>query len=129
MVTLKQQTYRYTIPGERDIAWDVELARFLVRNPANVVTTVTLDLASQQDIAAKNEIEEAHLPKVDPSEPGIGAALYDEGHIAYVLIDGQHRNVRAMRDGVPFRVHLLTDAASRRCLIEGDDHPRMPWNL
>lgn len=123
------QTFRYEIPGEPDIVWNIDRARELVRDQANVAATVPIREPDAREIAESNSWEEAHLANVDPNEPGIGAPILYKGMISYVLIDGQHRNVRALREGRTFTARLLTDEASRACVILGDDHPRMPWNL
>jgi hypothetical protein len=34
-----------------------------------------------------------------------------------VLIDGNHRAARCLRDGLPFRAHLLTEAESEAVLL------------
>ena len=128
-MNLNTQTFVYEIPGEPDLVWNIDLARELARDPANLVTTVPILEKDARDIAAGNSWEAEHLPNVDPGEPGIGAPLFDKGQVCYILIDGQHRNARALADGRNFEARLLTDQASRACLILGDANPRMPWNL
>lgn len=125
-----QQTFRYTIPNEQpDIVWDTGLAAKLAAIPSNIVAAVPIPLDQMAEIAAKNEWKEEHVARVDPAQPGLGAAIYEDGRIVYILIDGQHRNVRAMREGLPFYVRLLTDEASRACVVSGAEHWRLPWNL
>src|SRR5581483_6644223 len=52
-----------------------------------------------------------HLDHVDPSVPGIMTVVPEEiagPQYLPVLIDGSHRAGRCLRDGIPFRVWMLT---------------------
>lgn len=60
-------------------------------------------------------INEAHLPNVNPDEPGIAAYGID----CHILIDGHHRVVRSHLDGrTTFAVFPLTLQESDSCLDE-----------
>lgn len=63
-----------------------------------------------------------HVDHVDPAFPGIIAHVSfpdPSGEVlrGHVLIDGNHRAARCLRDGLPFRAHLLTEAESEAVLL------------
>jgi hypothetical protein len=122
------ETFRYKFPtGEPDIVWDIGAARQAVTAGAILSPEpVKIEPAMMREISEANEWDPARLDHADPDEPGIAAPILDEGQIIYILIDGQHRNARALRDGKPFSAYLLTDQASRACVLEPRSHPRLP---
>jgi hypothetical protein len=121
------ETYTFTCPGqEPPTRWNVSYAKQLV-GCGCIVATVDIDRQTMMDISTRNEWNPAKLPYVDPSDPGIAAPFVHEGALIYILIDGTHRCVKALQQGVPFRAHLLTDDAARACHIEGPKE-RMPWS-
>lgn len=122
---VKLETFCYNVPGYPPIRWNVNAAKWAVAN-GGTIALVDITPEMMRDVAAKNSWDEAHLANVDPSVPGIGAPFVWGGGIIYVLIDGIHRNARALREGKGFKAHLLTDEAARRCLIEGP-LALMPW--
>lgn len=136
---LTVQVFRYQIPGEPgDVVWNVTAALAAVAR-GEIVATVTMDPAALRDLCRRNTWDPHHIDEVDPSIPGIGAPLvFDpathvcpEGSapgkgIYYVTIDGLHRAARCLRDELPFKVQLLTDAAAKACLISGPAH-LLPW--
>jgi hypothetical protein len=123
-----QQTFRYKFPtGEPDIVWDIGAARQAVTRGLTVLPEpVRIEPAMMRDISESNEWDPERLDGVDPDEPGIAAPIIDEGRVIYILIDGQHRNARALRDGKAFSAYILTDQASRACVLEPRSHPRLP---
>jgi hypothetical protein len=122
-----QQVFRYTLDtGEPDIVWDINKAKAMVA--AGLVEwpqPQPITLAMMQEIADANEWEPEHVDEVDPSRPGIAAPILHQGQVIYILIDGHHRNARALREGRSFSAYLLTNEASRACVVE-PDHPRLP---
>lgn len=63
-----------------------------------------------------------HLDHVDPRFPGIIAHVSfpdPSGELlrGHVLIDGNHRAARCLRDRLPFFAHLLTEAESEAILL------------
>jgi hypothetical protein len=124
--TVRVETFTYEVPGYQPVRWDILQAKAHVQ-AGHVLTRLTLSRETQQDIADRNTWDPAKLDQSDPTVPGIAAPLvYDGRTVMYVLIDGLHRNARALRDHRPFQAYLLTDAAARDCVLEGD--PRLlPW--
>ena len=112
------ETFTYEIPGYGTLHWNVTHAQRAVA-AGQVEAHVTVDREQLAAIAAKNEWTQARVDQADPTIPGIGAPVIWQGQIIYILIDGTHRAVRAHQTGVPFEADLLTEAASRACLIAG----------
>ena len=121
------ESFRFTFdePQDGDAIWDITLAQACVI-AGHTVACVEIPRSEMQSIAERNEWDPARLDAVDPAVPGIAVPLVCDGRVMYVLVDGMHRNARALRDGRPFKAHLLTDDASLACLISGPAH-RMPW--
>lgn len=65
-----------------------------------------------------------HIDHVNTKYPGILGHLWGPGeggtweHV-HVLIDGNHRAARCLRDGLPFRVYLLSEDESEQILKRG----------
>ena len=121
------QTFEYSFPNGDQIVWSVDKAMDLVRD-GQVLTLMELPRDQMLLIAQRNEWSLSKLEDADPSEPGIAAPIIvtrDEQpqlgpelkHIIYVLIDGTHRCVRALCNGVPFKAHILTDQASSQSIL------------
>lgn len=104
----------YGVDGGQVMYWDVTTAQEHVRL-GHIAATVVLGRAELEEVNKNNETNEAHLERVDPSIPGIGAPVERNGEVGYILIDGNHRAVRAFRDGGTFTVNLLTDEAAIDC--------------
>lgn len=71
-------------------------------------------------------IHPQHLDHVDPKYPGIIAHYWypmPDGTVAqgHVLIDGNHRAARCLRDGLPYFVHILSEAESREVTLRAPD--------
>jgi hypothetical protein len=71
-----------------------------------------------------SRIHEQHLDHVNPIYPGILAHLWGKSPIGtiehgHVLIDGNHRAARCLRDQLPFRAYLLTEDESQTILLRG----------
>lgn len=76
-------------------------------------------------------IHDAHIDHVDPSFPGIIAHVFyrtEEGESvqAHVLIDGNHRAARCLREGRPYHAYLLTEEESRAILLLGGESSSEP---
>ena len=120
------ETFRFTFEnGDGEAIYLVTLAKVLVE-AGQVVACIEIPQAMMSEIAQRNEWDPAKLDRADPSIPGIAVPMINDGQIQYTLIDGMHRLARAIRDGLSFKAHLLTDDAARACLITGPAH-RMPW--
>lgn len=130
---VKLETYTHTFDREgvdyAPLVYDITLAKFLIEKTPReaILATVSIDREAMAEIAERNDWNEAHLTEVDIADPGIGAPFLWNNAIEYLLIDGTHRCVRAMREGKTFRAHLLSDDAAKRCLISADKR-LLPWS-
>lgn len=97
-------------------AWDVTLAEKFRGNGFILMTTVA-ERDQMEAVKRNNEWDPLVVARADPSIHGIGAPIVKDGAIAYILIDGTHRCVRALETGVPFEVDLLTDEVAAACQI------------
>jgi len=119
-------TFEYQIPGYEPILWSVRRAERALAE-GELMATVDMTLEQMRMVVERNYVDPAHLDRVDPSAPGIGAPLVWEGAIQYILIDGNHRCARALRDGrLSYRVRLLTDAGAQAAFLSGP-LDLMPW--
>lgn len=108
--------------------FDVTLARELTadgREPVEVDDESVI--LSLEDC----KIYSDHVDHVDPKYPGIIAHVefpYPNGEIirGHVLIDGNHRSARCLRDGLPFFAYLLTEDESRSVLLRGPKITSVP---
>jgi hypothetical protein len=111
------EVYRYHLGDGYE--FDVEEARRLVgdgRGPVEV------EPESVQKCVEYSRIFESHLDHVNPSAPGLIAHIWyvtEDGETihGHLLIDGNHRAARCLRDGLPFFAHVLTEAESRAVLL------------
>jgi hypothetical protein len=70
----------------------------------------------------KTEIDEKYLRKVKIGRPGIIVNVpyhLDDGRtiVAHLLIDGNHRATRCLRDGQPFFAYVLDEEETTRTLL------------
>lgn len=113
-----EETYGYL---KRAWVYDVDEARKIVSDGREPVEMDAADVAYCVD---NSRIHEQHIDHVDVRWPGILAHLWgpgrdgsiQEGHL---LIDGNHRAARCLRDQVPFRAYVLTEMESERILLRG----------
>src|SRR5439155_17198266 len=66
----------------------------------------------------------AHVDHVDPKYPGIISHVWyadpaGEDLHGHVLIDGNHRAARCLRDGLPYFAYVLSECESREILLLG----------
>jgi len=69
-----------------------------------------------------------HLDHVDPKFPGIISHVWypeptGENHHGHVLIDGNHRAARCLRDGLPYFAFVLSEDESRNILTRQPTPP------
>lgn len=112
------ETYGYL---KRAWVYDVDLARRLVSDGRAPVELEPDDVAYCVD---NSRIHEQHLDHVDTRFPGIIAHLWGPGESGtwehgHLLIDGNHRAARCLRDGLPFFAYVLTEEESERILQRG----------
>ena len=111
--------------------FDVDLAKELVQDGRE---PVELDDDSVQHSVRGGEINKSHISKVDVTKPGIIAHVRyetDSGHVfrGHVLIDGNHRAARCMREKRPFQVYVLTPEESEQVLLRGPNDPIPPLRV
>jgi hypothetical protein len=95
------------------LVWDIELARHICSD-GRAAVAVSADWLSEALRINQTEIQ--HLDHVDPAVPGIACTFGYSGDVPIVgLIDGSHGAARCCRDGLPFRVYVLTDSESLLC--------------
>jgi glutamate-1-semialdehyde 2,1-aminomutase len=103
--------------------FDVDRARALVSDGRE---PVELEEESVRGSVDHSRIHDDHVAHVNPSFPGIIAYLSyldvtgDEVE-AHLLIDGNHRAARCLRDQRPYYAYLLTPEESRAVLLRGPD--------
>jgi hypothetical protein len=118
------ETFTYTTPNGRTITWDITKAQEIIRQRNEQPEEVPK--IAMEVFVEKNQPGPARYDSVDPSIPGIAAPILWEGTAMYTLVDGNHRNMRALRDGLPFFVHLLTAQESRDCILSISDPTLIP---
>ena len=109
------ETFRYYALCE----FDVDAARQLT---ADGRAPVEVDDESVRQTMDGLRLVTEHIDHVDPRFPGIiahvscpdGTGETQRGH---VLIDGNHRAARCLRDGLPFFAYLLTEPESEAVLV------------
>lgn len=122
-----EETYGYL---KRAWVYDVDLARKIVSDGREAVELETDDIAYCVD---NSRIHEQHLDHVNPIYPGILAHLWGPGEggtweHGHLLIDGNHRAARCLRDGLPFRAYLLSEDESEQILRRGPGRDGQPRN-
>ena len=113
-----EETYGY---HKRSWVYDVDRAREIVSDGRNAVELETEDVEYLVD---SSRIYAQHLDHVDTRYPGILAHLWGPGaegtwEHGHLLIDGNHRAARCLRDGLPFRAYLLSEDESEEILERG----------
>jgi hypothetical protein len=126
MTALTEPTCRHCRTGSETFSYlggaylfDVDAARELV---ANRREPVEVDEESVRLSMDGLRLVPEHLDHVDPRFPGIIAHVRfndPTGEVlhGHVLIDGNHRAARCLRDRLPFFAHLLTPTESEAVLL------------
>lgn len=113
-----RETFRYL---RNQYEFDVDRARALA---ADGRAPVEVEPDSVRASVEDCDIDDEHVGHVDPTLPGLIACVWyttDEGAVVkgHLLIDGNHRATRCLRDGLPFSAYLLDERESleilRRC--------------
>jgi hypothetical protein len=112
------ETYGYL---KRTFVYDVDRARRIV---ADGREPVEMDQSDVAYCVKNSRIYKEHIDHVKPEYPGILAHLWGPGkggvlEHGHVLIDGNHRAARCLRDGLSYRAYLLTEEESERILKRG----------
>lgn len=117
------EVFRYL---KRRYIFDVDLARQLVN-----------DGREPQEVARKSvrwcvdttHIYRQHVRHVNTKYPGIIAHVFfplpdgTDAH-GHLLIDGNHRAARCLKEGKPFFAYILSERESRRILLKSPRRPR-----
>jgi hypothetical protein len=97
--------------------FDVDKAKEMVRDGREPVEVEPESVLASVE---GSHIDECHVDHVDPSIPGLIAHVWyedeDQSLHGHILIDGNHRAARCLRDGRPFFAHILTEEESRAIL-------------
>lgn len=112
------ETYGYL---QRAWIFDVDEARRIVSDGREPVELYGDDVAYLVD---NSRIHPQHIDHVSTEYPGILSHLWGPGadgqiEHGHLLIDGNHRAARALRDRLPFRAYLLSEAESQQILLKG----------
>ena len=113
-----EETYGYL---KRAWVYDVDLARRIVSDGREAVEIETDDVAYFVD---NSRIHKQHLDHVNAVYPGILAHLWGQGHDGaiqhgHLLIDGNHRAAKCLRDKMPFKAYVLSEDESELILLRG----------
>lgn len=113
-----EESYGYL---RRAYVYDVDAAR---RITSDGRLPVELDADDVAYLVDNSRIYDQHVDHVDPSFPGIIAHLWGPGsdgacEHGHLLIDGNHRAARCLRDGLTFRAYVLTEVESEQILRRG----------
>lgn len=103
---------------KKNFVFDVDLARSFVSDGRQ---PIELDPVDVEWAISRCQINESHVPHVDPAIPGIVAHMFfldEDGTYAHGhrVIDGHHRAVRCTEMGLPYMVYVLSEAESIACL-------------
>lgn len=112
------ETYGYL---KRSYVYDVDRAREIVSDGR---VPVELDVSDVAYCVDNSRIHQQHLDHVDTKYPGMLAHLWGPGEggsweHGHLLIDGNHRAARCLRDGIPFHAYLLSEEETESILKRG----------
>jgi hypothetical protein len=94
--------------------FDVPLAEQIVKEKPRKV--IALSRRELWHYARREEVKVRHLAHVDRSKPGIMGLVRIGGKIRRVLIEGHHRAYRCRLESETYRVFMLTESETARCL-------------
>jgi hypothetical protein len=99
--------------------FDVDLA---IQIASDGREPVEVDEESLRHTLLKSVVHEEHLPHVRLGRPGIIAHVQyplENGQTvtAHLLIDGNHRAARSLKEGLPFFVYLLNEEETARIVM------------
>lgn len=122
------ETYVYMY---RRYEFDVDRARQIVKDGRE---PMEVEEDSVRASVENSRIHKPHLDHVNMAEPGIIAHLYypskqGERIQAHLLIDGNHRAARCLRDGLPFCAYILSEEESEAILLRSPDRPESQEGL
>jgi hypothetical protein len=103
--------------------FDVDAARRLVTDGRE---SVEVEPESVRESVRLSKIFKQHVDHVDPTFPGIIAFVWfttdgGETYRGHLLIDGNHRAARCLREDRPYFAYLLTEDESRAILLKSPE--------
>jgi glutamate-1-semialdehyde 2,1-aminomutase len=103
--------------------FDVDRARVLVSDGREALE---IEEESVRTAVERSDIDDCHIPHVNTDYPGIIAHLFHrtpDGEVvgAHLLIDGNHRAARCLREQRPFFAYLLSEEESRAILLRSPE--------
>lgn len=127
--------YVYTVPPgyplEGEHAWNVTRAIEISCSKPREIRLVPRE--NTRRIVERNGpdgIEAGHLDHVDPAFPGIAVPFLDEtGGPVMIIIDGNHRAARCIRDNLDFYVYYLDLQESEACQMWSPTKPLTTQSL
>jgi glutamate-1-semialdehyde 2,1-aminomutase len=110
---------------DRTYEFDVDQARKIVQDGRE---PVEVDDESVEESVRYCEIDHDHVEHVNPAYPGIIAHVFyrtaeGEEVQAHLLIDGNHRAARCLKEKRPYYAYLLTEEESRAVVVRSPDRP------
>lgn len=117
-----RETYLYL---DRTYEFDVDRARKLVEDGRE---PVEVEDDSVRASVEHSDIDDDHVLHVNPAYPGIIAHIFyrtaDGTEVqAHLLIDGNHRAARCLKDQRPFFAYVLSEEESRSIVVRSPDRP------
>jgi hypothetical protein len=115
-----QEDEIYRVEHKREVLYfNVTKAKELAPKHA---TLETLETERVEMLLAVNTPDPEHTLHVDDclEEPGLVGLLYDNverDFVEIVFLDGTHRLARCRQLGLPCRVHVLSEEATRACYL------------
>jgi hypothetical protein len=115
-----RETFRYM---QKSYIFDIDAARVITSDGREPVELEEDDVRFS---LRKCRVSRTHVRHVDPLIPGIIATvqyLKPDGNrvLGHRLIDGHHRALRCLQDGIPFQAYLMDETESARILLKAPD--------
>lgn len=111
------------VEGGKTITFDVDFAYEVIAKFRPPVECSN-DPTEIQYLLDQNQIEQQHVDHVDPNQPGLIFELVftkkqsRQKEAVFVLVDGNHRAARSLRDGHPFCYYLLHDEHAKQLILK-----------
>jgi len=124
-LTRPTNIFVYTLFDGREICWDVHTATACVMRLPSLCQHIPAE--ALHAIVARNRPFVHDWNAIDLAYPGIGAPMVVDGRQFYVLVDGNKRAAKTLREcRLSMPVMLLTPADSRASIVHCDDWSLLP---
>jgi hypothetical protein len=128
----ESQWFTHTFPDGSELHWDVDEANRLVQERVIRVfrgEDVPLDYAvlpvdMARDLIDKGVVDRLHVEHVPDGVWGLSVEVEYGGRRAHIIIDGNHRAVRAALAGVELPLIVLTPAEDAACRLPQEEIDR-----